>query len=208
MRDAFGVERVSKIAMRPVYHGTSTAGATKLRRYIKAKDTTKSSFKFVTGKPRADGTRGNAADDRPQGLYTTTDRHYASTYAVTGRSPDRGGLLMNGKKGKVLTFNSVGAKAKYRTSNEEIYDPKDLGAPLAAASVKRSSQGKDTMRRIQESDKKLDADIVRDRARGIDVPYLKTSKEIQALNRKRVLGYKPKKRSFMDNLLNRPRDFT
>lgn len=125
--------RVSKIAMQPVFHGTSAAGATKLVRHIKSKTPDTSSFKFVTG-TRA-GKMGG--DSRPSGLYTTTRRGDAEEYAVMGRSPQHSGLGFNRKNGKVLMFNAVGVKPKHRNPYESVYDPRDLGLPLATSSVKR-----------------------------------------------------------------------
>lgn len=194
MKDAFGVERdvVSKIAMRPVYHGTTPAGAAKLKRLISAKDTTNSAFKFSVGKPRADGTRPVQSDTRPEGLYTTTSRESAEHYATTGRSPDRGGLGLHSKKGKVMVFNSVGVKPKYRGPGEEIYDPKELGMPVNIHSTKRSAVGRAKQKAVEENDKNVDASILQARANGSTAPY-KTSKETFAANRKKVLGYKPPK---------------
>lgn len=128
MRDAFGVERdtVSKIAMRPVYHGTSPAGATKLKRLISSHTPGTASFK----------TYDIPGDHRPAGLYTSTKRSIAENYSAAGKD---GGLR---GKGKVLVFNSVGVKPKYRSPMEEIYDPKDLGMPVATRSINRRTAGK------------------------------------------------------------------
>jgi hypothetical protein len=149
-----GRSRVSKIAMRPVFHGTTIRGATKLKRFIKAKDTSKSAFKYVVGKPRTDGTPGNAYDSRPEGLYTTRHRTMAEGYSLSGRSPDVGGVeSFREKKGKVLVFNSVGVKPKFKTEGEEIYDPKELGAPLKTFNVnRRNSEAFKTWRKQRADD--------------------------------------------------------
>lgn len=125
MKDAFGV--VSKIAMRPVYHGTTPSGAAKLKRYIRAKDPSKSSFQFydVPG------------DTRARGLYTTTERSVAENFSPAGRD---GGLKSS--KGKVLMFNSVGVKPKYKGGWEETYDPKELGPPLSTTNINRRAYGR------------------------------------------------------------------
>lgn len=120
MRDAFGV--VSKIALRPVYHGTSPAGATKLKRLLSSKTPATAGFK----------TYDVPGDPRPRGLYTSPKKYVAEDYSSAGKAGGR-----TQKRGKVLMFNSVGVKPKYKDNWQEIYDPKDLGAPLSTSNVRR-----------------------------------------------------------------------
>ena len=183
---------VSKIALQPVYHGTSATGATKLLRYIKSHEPSKSSFKFVTGKPRADGSPGNPSDPRPEGLYTTQYKYKADDYALTGRSPSHGGIEQRTKRGKTLMFNAVGAKPKYRGDGEAIYDPKDLGAPLATHDIKRTRMMRprfnETVANIEQHDKAMVAARAKGEHLGDPWSPQKTSAETRADRRKAIFG--------------------
>jgi hypothetical protein len=200
MKDAFGVERISKIAMMPVYHGTTAAGAAKLGRYVRAKDPSKSAWRSLTGKPRTDGTPGNPGESRPDGLYVTPYRSKAEGYSLTGRSPNKGGIEQGSSKGKLLTFNAVGVKPKYRdpVQGESIYDPRELGAPLKTETVKRSKVRRTDAQRIEAYQVERDAAILRDRKAGRSSPGESTTAEYQARGRKRVLQSGPAPRSMND----------
>lgn len=128
---AFGVEHVSKIAAMPVYHGTTKAGAKAIRR---------GKFVSMTGKERDGGMR-NPLDLRPEGIYTTNDKRLATDFALSGRTPKRGsGAARQPLRGKVVAWNAVGVKPKYRhrygdESDEIIYDLKSLGPPMSETTV-------------------------------------------------------------------------
>lgn len=197
---------VSKIAMRPVYHGTTKAGATKLKRLISSKTPDTASFKYVVGKPRTDGTKPKAGDTRPEGLYTTTSRESAEHYSITGRSPDSGGLSPRNNRGRVMVFNSVGVKPKYAGMGEEIYDPKKLGHPLAVRSFKRAKEGKAELKRKETMDRVHDEGVADFRGRAhpaenyfASIRYgesngWKSTAEIRAAGRKKIFGDQPKPR--------------
>ena len=114
MRDAFGVERVSKIAMQPVYHGTSPKGLKAIYR-----------GKFKT---MFDGER--------EGIHTTPNRRMAEFYSLKGNSHDN--IYRRAPhKGRVAVWNAAGVKPKYKgtmvrdfQTTEAVYDPKELGKPL------------------------------------------------------------------------------
>ena len=147
-------QKVSKIAMRPMYHGTTVKGARAIMR-----------GKYVS---HMASDRGGLVD-RPAGLFVTPSRDLAERYALSGRSGTNRGELstLHQKKGKVLVYNAVGVKPKYsdlkgerfRGIREEIYDPKSLGPPTRIDGVNRrhSPELRDILRNSKDEGTEVNA---------------------------------------------------
>jgi hypothetical protein len=118
---------ISKIAMQPVYHGTSAKNAARLMAGKKWN---------VSGKKYADEPKRlifTASQEKKEvanlfGVMRTARSKHAKVGTIHDRDPKP-------KKARVLTYNAVGVKPVHTNMMERVYDAESLGRPLASHKI-------------------------------------------------------------------------